>query len=168
YALAFACAKRRASRRRRRCRARSASGQRDPAAKRAPPTEGGSYFAGLGLELRRSAPSSINPKLRSSSSAASIQVLAISSNTWRCRSDLVSPAHRKHSCANSRNSLGDAAMARSAWETGGSATGLSATGACVRAAAGDKGQDITVKTVPIALSGCPPRSHPEEPPPLLY
>ena len=52
---------------------------------------------------------------------------------------LVSPAQRKHSCANSRKSLGDAAMARSAWRTGGSATGLSATGACVRAAAGDEG-----------------------------
>src|SRR5262249_55540595 len=72
------------------------------------------------------------------------------------------PAHRKHSCANSRNSLGDAAMARSAGGTGGSATGLSATGACVRAAAGDKGQDITVKTVPIAVSGCRPWSDREE------
>ena len=31
---------------------------------------GGPYFAGLGFELRRSAPPEINPKLRSSSSAA--------------------------------------------------------------------------------------------------
>jgi hypothetical protein len=57
--------------------------------------------------------SSISAKLRSSCNAACIQVAAISSNTWRCRCDLVSSAQRKHSCANSRNSLGDAAMARS-------------------------------------------------------
>jgi hypothetical protein len=37
--------------------------------------------------------------------------------------------------------------------TGGSATGLSATGACVRAA-GDEGQDITLETVAIAVSRC--------------
>jgi hypothetical protein len=37
--------------------------------------------------------------------------------------------------------------------TGGSATGLSATGACVRAA-GDKSHDITAETVAIAVSRC--------------
>jgi len=110
-----------------RCRGVPCVGQRDAAAR--PANRGGPYFPGLDLELSRgvAAPST----LRSSSSAASIQVLAISRKTWRCRSDFVSPAHRKHSCANSRNSSGDAAMARSARETGGSATGLSATGACV-------------------------------------
>ena len=41
--------------------------------------------------------------------------------------------------------------------TGGSATGLSATGACVRAA-GDKSHDITAETVAIAVSGCRHRS----------
>jgi hypothetical protein len=72
------------------------------------------YFAGLGCERRGGVKSSsISAKLRSSCNAACLQVLAMSSNTWRCRSDLVSSAQRKHSCANSRNSLGDAAMARS-------------------------------------------------------
>jgi hypothetical protein len=37
--------------------------------------------------------------------------------------------------------------------TGGSATGLSATGACVRAA-GDEGQDITAESIAIAVSRC--------------
>jgi hypothetical protein len=72
------------------------------------------YFAALGFARRGSVESSIRAKLRSSCNAACIQVLAISRKTWRCRSDLVSSAQRKHSCANSRNSLGDAAMARSA------------------------------------------------------
>src|SRR5262249_46076120 len=39
-------------------------------------------------------------------------VLAMSSKTWRCRSDLVSPARRKHSCAKSRNSSAAGGMAR--------------------------------------------------------
>jgi hypothetical protein len=116
-----------------------------------------SYFAGLGFELRSGAPPGLNPKLLSSSSAACSQVRAISSKTCRCRCDLVSPAQRMHSCANSRNSLGDAAMARSTRGTGGSATGLSATGACVRAAGG-KGQDITLETVAIAVSRCQARA----------
>src|SRR5258708_27712987 len=58
------------------------------------------YFAGLrtGLGTRgRLKSSSISAKLRSSCNAACIQVLAMSSNTWRCRSDLVSSAERKHS-----------------------------------------------------------------------
>ena len=76
-------------------------------------TKGGAYFAGLGFELRSGAPPGLNPKLPSSSSAACSQVRAISSKTCRWRCDLVSPAQRMHSCANSRNSLGDAAMARS-------------------------------------------------------
>jgi len=64
-----------------------------------PPTEA-AYFAGLrtGLSMRgRLKSSSISAKLRSSCDAACIQVLAMSSNTWRCRSDLVSSAQRKHS-----------------------------------------------------------------------
>src|SRR5438874_9152305 len=54
--------------------------------------------------------SSWAPTLRSTSNAACIQVFAISNNIWRCLSDLVSAAPRKQSCANSRYSLGDAAM----------------------------------------------------------
>ena len=79
-----------------------------------PPTEA-AYFAGLrtGLGTGRLKSSSISAKLRSSCNAACIQVLAMSSNTCRCRSDLVSSDQRKHSSANSRNSLGDAGMARS-------------------------------------------------------
>jgi hypothetical protein len=71
----------------------------------------GRYFAGLALALRSEAGSGVRPP--STSTAACSQVRAISSKTWRCRSDLVSPAQRKHSCANSRNSLEDAATARS-------------------------------------------------------
>src|SRR5262245_53710115 len=88
---------------------------------------GAAYFAGLGLGLLDGVESSISAKLRSSCNAACIQVLDMSSNTWRCRSDLVSSAQRKHSSANSRNSLGDAAIG--ALRPGGSATGLSATDA---------------------------------------
>jgi len=77
-----------------------------------PANEGRPYFPGLDLGLGRGVATPVT--LPSSSSAAWIQVLAISSKTWRCRSDLVSPAQRKHSCANSRQSLGDAGMTRSA------------------------------------------------------
>jgi hypothetical protein len=45
------------------------------------PRRDGPYFAGLSLELRLE--SSISPQLRSTSIAACIQVLAISSNIWR-------------------------------------------------------------------------------------
>jgi hypothetical protein len=48
------------------------------------------YFAGLGFGLGGGIESSISAQLRSSCNAACIQVLAISRNTWRCRSDLVS------------------------------------------------------------------------------
>jgi hypothetical protein len=71
------------------------------------------YFAGLEASFSTRGcliSSSISAKLRSNCTAACIQVLAMSSNTWRCRCDLVSSAQRKHSCANSRNSLGDAAI----------------------------------------------------------
>jgi len=54
--------------------------------------------AGRAFALR-SGPSPMSPRLRSTSSAAWIPDLAMSSKTWRCRSDLVSPAERKHSCA---------------------------------------------------------------------
>ena len=54
----------------------------------------------------------MSPRLRSTSSAAWIQDLAMSSKTWRCRSDLVSLAERRHSCANSRNSSAAGGIAR--------------------------------------------------------
>src|SRR4029450_2758288 len=66
------------------------------------------YFPGLALALRSGLGSAVRPP--STSTAACSQVRAISSKTWRCRCDLVSPAQRKHSCANSRNSAGDAGM----------------------------------------------------------
>jgi hypothetical protein len=98
---------------RRRSAARTLSGPRAMALYECTPLKE-AYFAGLGCKRRGGVKSSsISAKLRSSCDAACIQVLAMSSNTWRCRSDLVSSAQRAHSCANSRNSLGDAAMARS-------------------------------------------------------
>jgi hypothetical protein len=75
----------------------------------------GGLSAGLWVGIGRSSGSS---KLRSTSNAACIQVFAISNNIWRCLSDLVSAAQRKQSCANSRYSLGDAAMARAFAEFG--------------------------------------------------
>jgi hypothetical protein len=69
----------------------------------------GGLSAGLWVGIGRLSGS---PKLRSTSNAACIQVFAISNNIWRCLSDLVSAAQRKQSCANSRYSSGDAAMAR--------------------------------------------------------
>ena len=66
------------------------------------------YLPGRAFALRSGAASGV--RLPSTSTAACSQVRAISSKTWRCRCDLVSPAQRKHSCANSRNSAGDAGM----------------------------------------------------------
>jgi hypothetical protein len=66
------------------------------------------YLPGRAFVLRSGAASGV--RLPSTSTAACSQVRAISSKTWRCRCDLVSPAQRKHSCANSRNSAGDAGM----------------------------------------------------------
>jgi hypothetical protein len=70
------------------------------------PQCGRGYFAGRAFALRSGAGS--GPP--STSTAACSQVRAISSKPWRCRCDLVSPAQRKHSWANSRNSAGDAGM----------------------------------------------------------
>jgi len=66
------------------------------------------YFPGLALALRSGPGSAVRPP--STSTAACSQVRAISSKPWRCRCDLVSPAQRKHSWANSRNSAGDDGM----------------------------------------------------------
>jgi hypothetical protein len=72
------------------------------------------YLPGRAFALRSGAASGV--RLPSTSTAACSQVRAISSKTWRCRSDLLSPAQRKHSCANSRNSAGDDGMCAPASE----------------------------------------------------
>jgi hypothetical protein len=70
------------------------------------------HFGGLGAVLCVGMGRWSIPKLLSSSNAACIQIFAISNNIWRCLSDLVSAPQRKQSRANSRYSLGYAAMAR--------------------------------------------------------
>ena len=68
----------------------------------------GNYFSDTSKSSRLS---TMSPCLRSSCTAASRQVFAISINASRCFSERVVRAHRRHSSMNSRYSLAEAGMA---------------------------------------------------------